>query len=87
MTARIDRMFFYERQKQDVLGSRCPLSEGAPRLRPASAREPRRKGEDDRPLMFKPRIKVNTYLLHKRLFDIAKDEMVTSAVLEYFCSN
>ena len=69
---------FFSNLPQGVIGSRCPIGNFSQVQRPASART----NVGMRPLVFKPIVPIDTYQLHKTLFDIAKDEIIASSVLE-----
>jgi len=67
---------FFNKQSKGTLGSCCPINTNSMN----SAKESFEKKK--RVVLSKPVVPIKTYRLHKILFDIAKDKIVTSAVLE-----
>lgn len=68
---------FFAKLKNGALGSKCPITSWEERPATAQGVLEGRKGG----VLFKPIVPINTYRMHKTLFDIAKDEIVASAVL------
>jgi len=81
---------FFNTRRQDLLGSRCPLSSSMVSLKMEDqSQNPssniRSQIIPNGPSMtLRPKVKVNTYLLHKALYDVAQDELVSSVVLQYY---
>jgi hypothetical protein len=67
---------FFNKLSKGILGSRCPINTNTIDSAKKSFEKKRRV------ILFKPVVSISTYRLHKTLFDIAKDEIVASAVLE-----
>jgi len=71
---------FFTNLAKGVYGSKSPVTQSAAHS-PVTL-----KGlnieRKEKILILKPIIPINTYKLHKTLFDITKDEIVTSAVLK-----
>jgi hypothetical protein len=68
---------FFTKLAKGVYGSKCPVIQSA-----AHFPTPHKNLEGKKVVVFKPIVPINTYKLHKALFDVTKDEIVTSVVLE-----
>lgn len=80
-----------------MLGSRCPVVRAVydsphvrsqPSLRHVSATVPGARQSEavgkagNGIILLKPRVAINTYKMHQTLFNIAKDEVMASSVLQ-----
>lgn len=74
---------FFNKLPSGIFGSKCPTigaSFNAAKNVKLTSAEGRDKLKNKVPF-FKPVFPVSTYRLHKALFNIAKDEIIASAVL------
>ncbi len=77
---------FFNRRGHQLLGSKCPVAQGGCHLsRPMSARVTGSR-KDEGIVLLKPRVAINTYKMHQTLFNVAKDEVMASSVLQYCLS-